>query len=244
MFIRLYALIYKELQHYFTTPLAYVFIAVFLGVCGALTFYAGGFFARNTADMLSLFAFFPWIYIFFLSAIGMRLWSEEFKFGTFELLFSLPLHPLDMVLGKYLAALLVVIIALLPTVMLWATISYLGNPDHQVVISGYIGAILIAAGYLSLASFASALSYNQVISFIISATLCLIFTVFGSSFVMGIFQQWVPLPILEVLRTFSFLTRFDMMMKGVIRLSDVFYILSIIAVFLGGTTILITNKKG
>src|SRR5579885_2886112 len=170
----------RELASYFATPLAYVFIVIFLALAGALAFFLGNFFDRGQADLQSFFAFHPWLYLILIPAIAMRLWAEERKTGTIELFLTLPISITEAVLGKFLAAWAFTGIALVLTFPIWITVNVLGNPDNGVIFASYIGSFLMAGGYLAIGSCISAATKSQVIAFVVAAALCFIFTVSGS----------------------------------------------------------------
>ena len=169
----------RELISYFATPVAYVFITIFLLLSGLFTFYLGNFFEIGQASLGSFFEWHPWLYLFLVPAITMRLWSEEKKSGTIELLTTLPVSTLNIVLGKFMAAWLFTLLALILTFPMWITVNYLGNPDNGVIMASYIGSFLMSGGYLSIGIFISSLTKNQVIAFIVSVTICFLFTVSG-----------------------------------------------------------------
>src|SRR6185437_4070529 len=162
----------RELAGYFATPVAYVFLVIFLAMAGAFTFYLGNFFDRGQADLQSFFAFHPWLYLILIPAIGMRLWAEERKTGTIELFLTLPISITEAVLGKFLAAWAFTGIALLLTFPIWITVNVLGSPDNGVIVASYIGSFLMAGGYLAIASCISAATKSQVIAFVVAAALC------------------------------------------------------------------------
>ena len=182
----------RELKSYFHTPLAYIFIVIFLFLTGIFTFYLGSFFNRGQADLKPFFNFHPWLYLFLVPAIAMRLWAEERKSGAIELLLTLPVSLWSTVLGKFLAAWVFVIIALSLTFPMWITVNYLGQPDHGVIIASYLGSILMAGGYLAIGSCVSAATKNQVIAFVISVVVCFLFTVSGAPIVLDFFAAWAP----------------------------------------------------
>ena len=167
----------REFAGYFATPLAFVFIIVFLLANGLATFYLGAYFEMGQADLASFFMFHPWLYLFFLPAISMRLWAEERRNGSIELLLTLPVPLWSIVLGKYIAALGFAGLALALTFPVWVTVNYLGSPDNGVIFASYIGSIMLAGGYLAIGSCLSALTRNQVIAFVISVVACFLFTV-------------------------------------------------------------------
>ena len=234
----------RELVAYFSTPLAYVFIVIFLGLTGAVTFYFGGFFNRGQADLQPFFAFHPWLYLFLIPAIGMRLWAEERKSGTIELLMTLPVSTTHAVLGKFLASWIFAAIALALTFPIWITVNYLGSPDNGVIIAGYIGSLLMAGAFLSIGCFVSALTRNQVIAFVIGAAVCFVFMMSGLELVLSSFKGWAPIFVVDLIASLSFLTHFDGIIKGVIDLRDVVYLLSAIVVFLFANKLMIDLKRG
>jgi ABC-2 type transport system permease protein len=234
----------RELNAYFSTPLAYVFIVIFLALSGAVTFYFGAFFDRGQADLQPFFAFHPWLYLFLIPAVGMRLWAEERKTGTLELLMTLPVSTIQAVLGKFLAAWAFTAIAIFLTFPIWITVNYLGNPDNGVIIAGYVGSILMAGAFLAICGFVSALTRNQVIAFVISAAVCFLFMMSGLELVLSAFRAWAPQAVVDTVASLSFLTHFDGITKGVIDLRDVIYLVSAIAVFLFANVVTVDLKKG
>lgn len=231
----------RELVNYFTTPLAYVFIVIFLCLSGFFTFYLGNFFARNQADLLPFFNFHPWLYLFLIPALSMRLWAEERKSGTIELLLTLPISMFEAVLGKYLAAWAFTGISLALTLPMWFTVSYLGDPDHGAIITGYFGSFLMAGAFLAIGSCVSALTKNQVIAFVVSAVICFGFILIG--FVMDFFSGWAPQIVVDTISSFSFLTHFNSISRGVIDLRDIIFFVTLIAVMLYGNAIIIEIRK-
>ena len=234
----------RELAAYFSTPLAYVFIVIFLALAGAVTFYFGGFFNRAQADLQAFFAFHPWLYLFLIPAVGMRLWAEERKTGTIELLMTLPVSTIQAVLGKFLASWIFVGIALALTFPIWITVNYLGDPDNGIIFAGYIGSFLMAGAFLSIGCFVSALTRNQVVAFVISAAVCFLFMMSGLEMVLSAFKSWAPAFVVDVIASLSFLTHFDGIIKGVIDLRDLIYLLSAMLVFLFANVVIIDMKKG
>ncbi len=234
----------REIGAYFSTPLAYVFICIFLGLSGALTFFVGNFFERGQADLNSFFNFHPWLYLFLIPAVSMRLWAEERKTGTVELLLTLPMPIWAVVIGKYLAAWSFIAIALVFTFPLWITVNYLGEPDNGVIFASYIGSLVMAGGYLAIGSCLSAVTKNQVIAFIISAVVCFLFLMSGVELVQSFFQGWAPDFVLDTIRGLSFLTHFNVITRGVIDLRDVVYFASLIGVFLYVNTAIVDLTRG
>jgi ABC-2 type transport system permease protein len=233
----------RELASYFATPLAYVFIVIFLALAGALTFFLGDFFDRGQADLQPFFSFHPWLYLVLIPALAMRLWAEERKSGTIELLLTLPISVGAAVMGKFLASWAFAGIALLLTFPFWITVNILGSPDNGVILASYIGSFLMAGAFLSLGAALSALTKNQVIAFVLTAALAFLFTVSGSSIVLGFLTPWAPESILNAVTSFSFLTHFSAIVRGVIDLRDAVFFLSAIAFFLYANAITVELKK-
>ncbi|MDO9617740.1 MAG: ABC transporter permease subunit [Pseudomonas sp.] len=233
----------RELASYFATPLAYVFILIFLVLSGVFTFYLGGFFESGQANLAPFFNFHPWLYLFLVPAIAMRLWAEERKSGTIELLMTLPITRFDAVTGKFLAAWAFAGLALLLTFPMIITVNYLGEPDNGAIITGYIGSWLLAGAYLAIGSCMSALAKNQVIAFILSVSVCFLFIVSGFPMVLDGFSGWAPQWLVDAVASLSFLTRFDAISKGVIDLRDLLYFLTLIAAWLAATAVVIDLKK-
>lgn len=233
----------RELGSYFATPLAYVFIVIFLVLAGVFTFYLGAFFERGQADLSSFFSFHPWLYLFLVPALAMRLWAEERKSGTIELLMTLPITRTEVVLGKFLAAWAFAGLALLLTFPMVITVNYLGEPDNGAIITGYIGSWLLAGAFLSIGSCMSALSKNQVIAFILTVTVSFLFIVSGFPMVLDALSAWAPQALLDAVASLSFLARFDAISKGVIDLRDLLYFVTLIAAWLTATAVVIDLKK-
>ncbi|HNP34792.1 MAG TPA: ABC transporter permease [Woeseiaceae bacterium] len=237
------AIFRRELQSYFATPVAYVFIVIFLMLMGAFTFYLGGFYERGQADLRAFFNYHPWLYLFLMPAIAMRLWAEERKTGTIELLMTLPVTPVQAVLGKFLAAWAFAGIALLLTFPIWITVNYLGNPDNGAIIAAYIGSFLMAGGFLAIGSFVSVFTRNQVIAFVISIVVCFGFLLAGFPLVLDIFSGWAPQVVVDGIASLSFLTHFSGISKGVIDLRDLIYFALVIGTFLYANTIVLRWKQ-
>ncbi len=233
----------RELAAYFATPVAYVFIVIFLFLTGIFTFYVGGFYERGQADLEPFFRFHPWLYLFLIPAISMRLWSEERKSGTIELLLTLPVSLQDAVLGKFLAAWCFTGVALALTFPIWITVNYLGSPDNTVIVAGYFGSLLMAGGYLAIGSCISALTRNQVVAFVISFVICFAFTLSGYPIVLDFFQAWAPQTLVDLVASFSFLTHFDSILKGVIDIRDIIFFVTLIAFWLYANMLVIELKK-
>ena len=234
----------RELASYFATPVAYVFILIFLVLSAAFTFYLGGFYERNQADLLPFFSFHPWLYLFLIPAISMRLWSEERKSGSIELLLTLPVTMWQAVVGKFLAAWAFAGIALALTFPLWITVNYLGTPDNGIILAGYIGSFVMAGAFLAIGSFVSAMTKNQVIAFVIAAAVCFLFMMTGLDLILSAFRTWAPPFVTDLVASLSFLTHFDGIAKGAIDLRNVVYMASIICLFLFANTVVVDLKKG
>ena len=233
----------RELRAYFATPVAYVFIVIFLVLTGVATFYMGSFYERGQADLEPFFQFHPWLYMFLLPAISMRLWSEERKAGTLELLLTLPVPLGAAVVGKFLAAWAFTAIALLGTLPLWLTVNYLGEPDNTVIFAGYLGSLLMAGGFLAIGACVSALTKNQVIAFVVSFVICFAFNLSGFPMVIDIISAWAPQPIVDVVSSFSFLTHFNSIVKGVIDVRDLVFFATLIAFWLYANVLAIQVNK-
>lgn len=238
-----YAVFRREFEGYFATPLAYVFIIIFLLAMGSFTFYFGQFYSTGRAELDVFFGFHPWLYLFLLPAISMRLWAEEQKSGTIELLMTLPISVTSAVVGKFLAAWAFAGIALVLTFPMWLTVNYLGSPDNGVIFASYIGSWLMAGGYLAIGSCFSALTNNQVIAFVLTVVVCFMFTISGHEIVLDFFQGWAPLTLVDAISSFSFLTHFAAIMDGVIDLRDLVFFGSLIALFLFVNVIVIDQKR-
>jgi len=233
----------RELASYFATPLAYVFILIFLVLAGAFTFYLGGFYERGQADLDPFFSFHPWLYLFLIPAISMRLWAEERKSGSIELLMTLPVRLREAVLGKFLAAWAFTALALTLTFPLWLTVNFLGHPDNGTILAAYLGSLLLAGGFLAIGSCMSALTRNQVVAFILSVVACFLFLLAGFPLVLDAFRAWAPQPLLEAIASLSFLGHFESIIKGVIDLRDLLYFALIIGLFLIATGIALEMRK-
>ncbi|MEC9340195.1 MAG: ABC transporter permease subunit [Pseudomonadota bacterium] len=233
----------RELAGYFLTPLAYIFIVIFLFLNGVFTFYLGNFFERGQADLQPFFEFHPYLYLILIPPVAMRLWAEERKTGTLELLMTLPITLWDAVLGKFLAAWLFTATALALTFPIWLTVSYLGDPDHGIILAGYVGSLLMAGAYLAIGACVSVLTKNQVIAFVITVVICFLFVVSGFPIVLDFFSAWAPPLLVEAIAGLSFLTHFDAITKGVIDLKDVIYFLTLIAFWLYANAVMVEAKK-
>jgi ABC-2 type transport system permease protein len=233
----------RELRSYFATPVAYVFIVIFLVLMGTFTFYLGGFYERGQADLAPFFNYHPWLYLFLVPAIAMRLWAEERKTGSVELLMTLPVTPWQAVLGKYLAAWAFTGIALFLTFPVWITVNYLGDPDNGAILAAYIGSFLMAGGFLAIGSCLSATTRNQVIAFVVTVVVCFAFLLSGFPLVLDLFSGWAPQTIIDGIASLSFLTHFANISKGVIDFRDLVYFALVIGTFLFANTIVLQWKQ-
>ena len=233
----------RELAGFFITPVAYVFIVIFLVLAGVFTFQLGNWFEVGQADLQAFFEWHPWLYLFLIPALAMRLWAEERRSGTVELLLTLPISVSGAVLGKFLASWLFAIVALALTFPLWITVNYLGKPDNGAIFAAYIGSALMAGGFLSIGSFVSAGTKSQVIAFVLTVVLCFGFLLAGFTPVLSFIRPWAPESIVQAVAGFSFLSHFDAISKGVIDIRDLVFFGSLIAVCLFGTGVIIEMKK-
>jgi ABC-2 type transport system permease protein len=233
----------RELASYFATPLAYIFILIFLVLANSFTFYLGGFFERGQADLATFFNWHPWLYLFLSAAVSMRLWAEERNSGTIELLLTQPITLWQAVLGKFLAAWLFIAIALALTFPIWITVNFLGHPDNGAIFAAYVGSLLMAGGYLAIGSCMSALTRSQVIALILSVAVGLVFLLLGYPIVTEWASAVLPQAVANGLASLSFLTHFESIAKGVIDIRDILYSAMLIAFFLLATTVALDIKK-
>jgi ABC-2 type transport system permease protein len=233
----------RELASYFATPLAYVFILIFLVLANAFTFYLGGFYERGQADLQPFFNFHPWLYLFLIPAISMKLWAEERKSGSIELLMTQPVTLWEAVLGKFFAAWIFTALAVALTFPLWITVNYLGTPDNGTILAAYVGSLLLAGGFLAIGSCMSALTRNQVVAFILGVVACFLFLLAGFPLVLDVFRAWAPQALVDAIASLSFLTHFESIAKGVIDVRDLLYFGMLIAFFLLATSIALELRK-
>jgi ABC-2 type transport system permease protein len=233
----------RELGGYFATPVAYVFIVIFLVLSGVLTFFLGGLYEGEQATLQGFFGWHPWLYLFLIPAISMRLWAEERKQGTIELLMTLPITPAQTVFGKFLAAWVFCGIALLLTFPTWITINYLGKPDNGVIVASYLGSFLMAGGYLAIGAALSAVSKNQVIAFILGLVACLAFLMIGYPPVRAFYSGRLPEALSSTIADFSFLSHWDAITRGVIDARDFIFFASLILVAMFANAVILDLKK-
>lgn len=233
----------RELGSYFTTPIAYVFLVIFLFLNGIFGFYIGHFLQRNQADLMSFFSLHPWLYLVLVPAVSMRLWAEERRIGSVELLLTLPMSIGEAVVGKFLAAWAFTGIALALTFPMWITVNYLGNPDNGAIVTSYIGSFLVAGGFLAIGSCLSALTKNQVIAFVLSVVVCLLFLLSGYPVVLDFFKDWAPAAVVSGISSFSVLSHYSSITRGVVDLPDLIYFAALIAFWLFASAVTVDNKK-
>jgi len=233
----------RELASYFATPLAYVFIVIFLLLANYLAFFLGSFYERGQADLDSLFGFIPWLYLFLIPALSMKLWAEERNSGSIELLMTQPVTIWEAVLGKFFAAWIFTALALVLTFPLWITVNYLGRPDNGAILAAYLGSLLLGGGFLAVGSCMSALTRSQVIAFILAVVACFVLVVIGFPGLIDLFRSWAPPALTDALVSLSFLGHFDSIRKGVIDARDLLYFAMLISFFLLATAIALELRK-
>jgi len=233
----------RELASYFATPLAYVFIFIFLVLASWFTFYLGGFYEHGQADLDPFFAFHPWLYLFLIPAISMKLWAEERKSGSIELLMTQPVSLRDAVLGKFLAAWIFTALALALTFPMWITVNYLGHPDNGAILAAYLGSLMLAGGFLAIGSCMSALTRNQVVAFILGVVVSFVFLLAGFPGVLDVFRGWAPQALVDAIASLSLLTHYESIMKGVIDVRDLLYFAMLISLFLVATGVTLELRK-
>src|SRR3954466_13261953 len=236
----------RELAAYFSAPLAYVFIVIFLLLCGFFTFFVGGFFERGEASLaMPFFEWHPWFYLFLVPAVGMRLWAEERRVGTIELLLTMPITAWQAIVGKFLASWLFLALALALTFPVVLTVNYLGHPDNGVILCGYVGSWLMGGAYLAISCITSAMTRTQVVSFIISLVICLFLILAGFPPVINFLQQFASPRLVDVITSFSVMTHFEGFQKGVLDSRDIIFFLSVIAFSLFTTSVILrTHRAG
>jgi len=233
----------RELGGYFTSPVAYVFLVIFLLLAGFFTFTAGAFFERGEAGLGAFFAWHPWLYLILVPAVGMRLWSEERRAGTIELLLTMPVTTAQAIIGKFLASWLFLALALALTFPVIITANVLGDPDNGVIFTGYIGSLLLAGAYLAVSCMTSAMTRNQVVAFILSVVVCLFLILAGFSPVTDLMVRWASPAFIDTVAAFSVMTHFDGFQKGVIDSRDLLFFLSVIGFALFATGAIIRGHR-
>jgi ABC-2 type transport system permease protein len=233
----------RELGGYFSSPVAYVFIVIFLLLVGFFTFMVGGFFERGEASLASFFVWHPWLYLFLVPAVGMRLWAEERRLGTIELLLTMPVTVWQAIVGKFLASWLFLALALGLTFPLVFTVCYLGNPDLGVVFCAYFGSLLMAGAYLAVGCMTSAMTRNQVVSFILSVVICLFLILAGWPPVTNMLGHWAPRWLVDGVAALSVMPHFESLQKGVIDSRDLIFFVSVMAFSLFTTGVIIRSHR-
>jgi len=237
------AVLRRELRSYFVTPVAYVFLVIFLVLSGILTFYVGDFYDRGIADLQPFFVMHPWLYLILVPAVSMRLWAEEAKSGTLELLLTLPINLWQAMLGKFLAAWLFVGLALLLTFPVWVTVNYLGSPDNGIIIAGYIGSWLMAGAFLAIGACLSTITSSQVVAFILTAVVCVLLILAGQSQVLDFFQGTLPRRLVNGVAHLSMLRHYEGIARGVLDVRDLLYFVLTIAAWLTAGVLVLDMKR-
>ncbi|OGA23713.1 MAG: ABC transporter permease [Betaproteobacteria bacterium RIFCSPLOWO2_02_FULL_67_19] len=233
----------RELAGYFSSPVAYVFLVIFLLVAGFLTFTAGAFFERGEAGLGAFFGWHPWLYLVLVPAVGMRLWSEERRSGTIELLLTLPVTTWQAILGKFLASWLFLALALALTFPVALTVNVLGEPDNGAIVAGYVGSLMLAGAYLAITCMTSAMTRNQVVAFILAVVLCLFLILAGFNPVTDLLVRWASPAVVDAVAAFSVVTHFDGFQKGVLDSRDLLFFLSVIGFALFATGVIIRGHR-
>jgi ABC-2 type transport system permease protein len=237
------AIMKRELGGYFTSPIAYVFLVIFLLLTGFFTFTVGNFFERGEASLVSFFTWHPWLYLFLVPAVGMRLWSEERRLGTLELLLTMPITIWQAIVGKFLASWLFLALALALTFPVVITVNWLGDPDNGVIVAGYVGSLLLAGAYLAISCMTSAMTRNQVISFILSVMICLFLILAGYTPVTDLLTRFANAFVVQVIAAFSVMTHFEAFQRGVLDTRDVIFFVTVIGFALFTTGVIIRNQR-
>jgi ABC-2 type transport system permease protein len=234
----------RELVAYFNSPVAYVFIVIFLLLNGFFTFMLGGFFERGEANLNAFFTWHPWLYLFLVPAAGMRLWAEERRVGTLELLLTMPIAAWEAIVGKFLASWAFLALALALTLPVAATVCYLGDPDLGGIVAGYIGSLLLAGAYLAVAVMTSALTRNQVISFILSVVICFFLILAGWEPVTNLLVRWAPDWLVNFVASFSVMPHFASLQRGVLDVRDLLFFVSAMVFCLFSTSVILRGLRG
>lgn len=233
----------RELAGYFSTPIAYVVLVIFLLLANWFAFWTGALYERGQADLAPLFTFLPWLYLFLIPAVSMRLWAEERRSGSIELLLTQPVTLWQAVLGKFLAAWIFIGIALALTFPAWVTVNMLGDPDNGAIFAAYLGCFFVAAGFLAVGSFTSSITKNQLIAFLLAAAVCVVLLMAGFPAVINLVQRWAPAWLVDGVASLSFLTHFENITKGVLDLRDVLYYALVTVFFLLASTVVLESRK-
>jgi ABC-2 type transport system permease protein len=238
-----WTIVKRELASYFSSPVAYVFLVIFLLLTGFFTFTAGSFFERGEASLASFFGWHPWLYLVLVPAVGMRLWAEERRSGTLELLLTMPVAPWQVIIAKFVASWIFIGVALALTFPAIITVNILGDPDNGMIAAGYIGSFFLAGAYLAITCMTSAMTRNQVVAFILSVVLCLFLILAGFNPVTDLLTRWANPAVVDTVAAFSVVTHFDNFQRGVIDLRDVVFFLSVIGFALFATGVVIRGHR-
>ena len=233
----------RELESYFTSPVAYVFLVIFLLLTGFFTFTAGAFFERGEASLSAFFGWHPWVYLVLVPAVGMRLWAEERRAGTIELLLTMPITTWQAIIGKFLASWIFLALALVLTFPVALTVNVLGEPDNGAIAAGYVGSWLLAGAYLALTCMTSAMTRNQVVAFILSVVMCLFLILVGFNPVTDLLARWTSPAVVDTIAAFSVITHFDGFQKGVLDSRDLIFFFSVIGFALFATGVIIRGHR-
>lgn len=240
----IYTISKREMAGYFASPVAYVFIIIFLVLTGFFTFNVSRFFATNEASLASFFVWHPWLYLFLVPAVGMRLWSEERRSGTIELLLTTPITPFQAIVGKFLAAWVFLGLALVLTFPIVITVNYLGNPDNGVILTGYVGSLFVAGTYLAVSNLTSAMTRNQVVAFITAVVMCMFLVLAGYPPVTGMLSSWAPAAVVDAVANFSVMPHFEGLQRGVVDSRDLIYFISVMIFALFATGVVLRSRRG
>jgi ABC-2 type transport system permease protein len=238
-----WTIVKRELASYFSSPVAYVFLVIFLLLTGFFTFTAGSFFERGEASLASFFGWHPWLYLVLVPAVGMRLWAEERRSGTLELLLTMPVAPWQVIIAKFVASWIFIGVALALTFPAIITVNILGDPDNGMIAAGYIGSFFLAGAYLAVTCMTSAMTRNQVVAFILSVVLCLFLILAGFNPVTDLLTRWANPAVVDTVAAFSVVTHFDNFQRGVIDLRDLVFFLSVIGFALFATGVIIRGYR-
>jgi ABC-2 type transport system permease protein len=238
-----WAIAKRELGGYFTSPVAYVFLVIFLLLTGFFTFTAGAFFERGEASLASFFGWHPWLYLVLVPAVGMRLWAEERRSGTLELLLTLPIATWQAIVAKFAASWIFLACALVLTFPAVLTVNFLGDPDNGVILAGYLGSLLVAGAYLAVSCMTSAMTRNQVVAFILAVVVCLFLILAGFNPVTDLLVRWASPAVVDTVAAFSVLAHFDGFQRGVVDTRDLFYFASVIGFALFATGVIIRGHR-
>jgi gliding motility-associated transport system permease protein len=239
----IWIIVRRELASTFTSPVAYVFLVIFLLLNGFFTFTAGGFFERGEASLASFFMWHPWLYLVLVPAVGMRVWAEERRSGTLELLFTMPIQAWQAIVAKFLASWIFIALALALTFPAVITVNVLGDPDNGQIFAGYVGSFLLAGAYLAITCMTSAMTRNQVVAFIVSVVLCLFLILAGFNPITDLLTRWASPGFVDAVAGFSVMTHFDGFQKGVLALRDFVFFLSVIGFALFATDVILRNHR-